>query len=67
MPMMLLAAAAALACHGPAPRAGCQCICAPTDTQAAGLIYMCKQRSWFCPKPAPPGPHKAKARPAPQP
>lgn len=64
MPMMLLAAAAALACHGPAPRPDCQCICSPSDTQAAGVIYLCKRRSWFCPKPATPAPHKTKAKPA---
>jgi hypothetical protein len=68
MPMMLLAAAAALACHGPAPHPDCQCICSPTDTQAAGVIYMCKKRSWFCPKPAAAQSHpKPNAKPAPHP
>jgi hypothetical protein len=67
MPMILIVAAAALACHGPAPQADCQCICTPSDTQPAGLIYVCKQRRWFCPKPAAslPPKRKSQARPAP--
>lgn len=69
MPMMLLVAAAALACHGPAPRPDCQCICSPTDTQAAGDIYICKRRSWFCPRPAAatPAQHKPRPKAAPHP
>ncbi len=67
MRMMLLAAAAGLACHGAPPHPGCQCLCAPSDTRAAGLIYLCKQRTWFCPKPAAaqPAPRKTRVRPAP--
>ena len=69
MTTMLVAAAAVLACHGPAPHADCQCICSPTDTQPAGVIYMCKRRSWFCPKPAGPLPvhHRSKAKASPHP
>jgi hypothetical protein len=65
--MMFLAASAALACHGAPPKADCQCLCPPSETQAAGLIYLCKQRRWFCPKPAAAvaPPRKAKAKPRP--
>ena len=58
MTALMLAATVALTCHGAPPRQGCQCLCAPTSTRAAGLIYMCRKKQWYCPRPAaPPRPH----------
>ena len=50
--MTMLAAAAALTCHGAPPRAGCPCLYALTDARPAGLIYMCTKKIWYCPRPA---------------
>jgi hypothetical protein len=38
------------ACKGSAPRHDCQCMCAPTQTRAGGLIYMCLGKRWYCPR-----------------
>jgi hypothetical protein len=38
------------ACKAAAPRHDCQCMCAPTQTRAAGLIYMCLGKRWYCPR-----------------
>ena len=54
MRLMLLAAAAALTCHGAPPHSGCQCLCALTAARPAGLIYMCTKKIWYCPRPAAP-------------
>jgi len=51
---LILAAAVALTCHTAPPHQGCQCLCAPTSTRAGGLIYMCRKKQWYCPKPAAP-------------
>lgn len=59
MPILIFALAAMahvhapLICHGPAPRAECQCLCAPTSTRAGGLIYLCQKKQWYCPAPPP--------------
>ena len=51
MSPLILVAAVTLTCHGAPPRQGCQCLCAPSSTRAAGLIYMCLEKRWYCPKP----------------